>query len=106
MLFCKEIAVPIDNKKNWTVFNSFQDNVLFLTPENIGKPEVFLTFSGDIEMEHWCEMTQKPLGLLFDMFVMLGTEKVPQDDASFTTFTFWSNWSCISAPTNIKLFGI
>ena len=42
-------------------------------------------------MEHWCEMTQKPLGLLFDMFVMLGTEKVPQDDASFTTFTFWSN---------------
>ena len=42
-------------------------------------------------MEHSCEIGQKPLALLFNMFVILGTEKVPQDDTRFTTFAIWSN---------------
>ena len=27
-----------------------------IPPENVGKPEVFLTFSGSTEIEHWLEM--------------------------------------------------
>ena len=61
------------------------------TPENVRKPGVFLTFSGVIEMEHLCEMGQKPVVLHFNIFVMLGTEKVSEDNTRFTTFAILSN---------------
>ena len=42
-------------------------------------------------MKHLCEMGQKPVVLHFNIFVMLGTEKVSEDNTRFTTFAILSN---------------